>query len=166
MTEQQKHLSSDLRALRYLDAQDAGDLEAVSALWEEASRDPELERMLTELDGAMFQAIQGNPTVLRGQAGRRRRRWVAWGGAVGTMAAASLLAFLSWPPRDQPLQGPNPPTHHSRPGDGHQTENLAQDFSPLLTARRDMDEAALPTFVWPLENLLSASTPLDRLDGE
>ncbi len=45
----QSRLASDLRALRYLDALNAGDLEAVSDLWEEASHDPELERILAEL---------------------------------------------------------------------------------------------------------------------
>jgi len=53
MKEPQNHLPADLKALRYLDALNAGDLEAVAALWEEASRDPELERMLAEVDDAL-----------------------------------------------------------------------------------------------------------------
>src|SRR5262245_15777183 len=54
MREPTNHLPRDLQGLRYLDALDSGDLETVAALWEEASRDPELERMLAELDGALF----------------------------------------------------------------------------------------------------------------
>src|SRR5262245_40173920 len=54
MKEPRNHLPRDLKVLRYLDALNAGDLEAVAVLWEEASRDPQLERMLTELDGALF----------------------------------------------------------------------------------------------------------------
>ena len=60
MSEPRSHLARDLEAMRYLDALDAGDLDAVAALWEDASHDPELERRLTELDGAMFEEIQGN----------------------------------------------------------------------------------------------------------
>ncbi|HEU5115246.1 MAG TPA: hypothetical protein VFT74_01075, partial [Isosphaeraceae bacterium] len=37
-------------AVRYLDALDAGDLDAVVALWEEAATDPELEAVLQELN--------------------------------------------------------------------------------------------------------------------
>jgi hypothetical protein len=54
MNEPRNHLPHDLKALRYLDALDAGDLEAVAALWEEASLDPELERLLAELDQVLF----------------------------------------------------------------------------------------------------------------
>jgi len=53
MKEPRNHLPRDLQALRYLDAVDAGDLEAVAALWDEASRDPALERLLAELDGEL-----------------------------------------------------------------------------------------------------------------
>ena len=47
------HLPRDLAALHYLEALNAGNLETAAALWDEASRDPELERTLTELDGAL-----------------------------------------------------------------------------------------------------------------
>ena len=42
--------------------------------------------------------------------------------------------------------------------------DVSHDVTPLLEARRDLEEVEMPTFVWPLENLLSASTPLDLLD--
>ncbi len=70
MKEPRNHLPRDLKAVRYMDALNTGDLEAVSALWEEASHDPELERVLAELDGAMFQEVRGNPSSLPEQLGR------------------------------------------------------------------------------------------------
>ena len=164
MKEPRNHLPRDLKALRYLDALNAGDLEAVSALWEEASRDPELERMLVEIDGAMFQEIPGNPSSLPERLGRRRRRWAVWGVAVGTLAAACLLAILAWPRRDTKNQGSNPPVSQTGKEVAHQPSDVSHDLTSLLGARRDLDEAAMPRFVWPLENLLSASTPLDLLD--
>jgi hypothetical protein len=61
MSEPRNHLPRDLKALRYLDALEAGELEAVAALWEEASGDPELERLLAELDEALFlEAAEAN----------------------------------------------------------------------------------------------------------
>jgi hypothetical protein len=164
MKEPRKHLPRDLEALRYLDALNACDLEAVSALWEEASHDPELERMLAELDGAMFQEILGNPSSFPERLGRRRRRWVVWGGAVATLAAACLLAVLAWPRRNTQNQGSNPPVSQAGKEIAHQPSDVSHDLTSFLGARRDLDEAAMPQFVWPLENLLSASTPLDLLD--
>jgi hypothetical protein len=164
MKEPRKHLPLDLKALRYLDALNAGDLEAVSTLWEEASHDPELERMLVELDGAMFQEFLGNQSSLPEQLGRRQRRWAVWGGAVATLAAACLLAILAWPPRDTKNPGPNPPMSQTGKDVARRSSDVSHDVTPLLEARRDLDVAAMPRFVWPLENVLSVSTPLDLLD--
>ena len=100
MKEPRNHLPRDLKALSYLDALNAGDLEAVSILWEEASHDPELERMLAELDGAIFPEVVGNPSSLPEPLGRGHRRWTIWGVSLGTLAAACLLAILTWRPRD------------------------------------------------------------------
>ncbi len=41
-------------SLRYLNALDAGDLDAVAAIWEEAAADPELEALLRDLDEGLF----------------------------------------------------------------------------------------------------------------
>jgi hypothetical protein len=150
--------------MRYLDALDAGDLEAVAALWEGASHDPELERRLAELDGAMLEEILGNAGARPERRGRRRPRWAVWGGAVGTMAAAGLLAILAGPRRETHGPGSNPPLRPTAEVVAHQPSADSQGPTPLLRSRRDLDEAALPRFVWPLENLLSASTPLDLLD--
>lgn len=50
-------------ALRYLDAHDASDLESIAALWEQAERDPNLERLLRELDEGLEQ--EGDPSASR-----------------------------------------------------------------------------------------------------
>jgi hypothetical protein len=163
MKEPRHHLAGDLKALRYLDALNAGYLETVSALWEEASHEPELERILAELDDATFQEMLENSS-LRPEVVGRRRRWAVWGGAVGSVAAACLLAILAWPRHDTKEQGPNPPPNQSGKELAHQSPSVSRDLTPLLGARRDLDEAAMPRFVWPQENLLSASTPLNLLD--
>jgi hypothetical protein len=47
-------------ALRYLDALDAGDANALAELWEQAAGNPELEQVLNELTDGL--AIEENPT--------------------------------------------------------------------------------------------------------
>jgi hypothetical protein len=164
MKDPRNHLPRDLKALRYLDALNAGDLEVVSALWEEAFHDPELEQILAEVDGAMFQEILGKPSSLPERLGRRRRRWAVWGGAVVALAAACLLAMLVWPLRDSKKQVPSSPMSRTADPVALRPLDVSHGVTPLLEARRDLDSAEMPTFVWPLENLLSASTPLDRLE--
>ena len=44
-------------AARYLDALDAGDLETVAAMWEEAADDPRLESLLCDLDEGVAQEL-------------------------------------------------------------------------------------------------------------
>ncbi len=162
MKERRNHLPRDLKALRYLDALNAGDLDAVSNLWEEASHDPELERMLVEIDGAVFQEIPGNPRSLPARFGPRR--WATWGVAVGTLAAACLLAILASTGPDATKPGSKPPINQTGIEAARPSSDVSHDFTPLLSVRRDLDEAALPGFVWPLETALSASTRLDLLD--
>ena len=164
MNEPRNHLPGDLKALRYLDAVNAGDLEAVASHWEEAADDPQLERILTEIDEATFQEIGGKPSLLCERLARPKRRWAVWIGSAGTLAAASLLAMLAWPPRDTERLGRSPQVRQSGTEVAHQLPRSSRDLSPLLEARRNLDEAAMPGFVWPLENVLSASTPLELLD--
>jgi hypothetical protein len=47
-------------ALRYLDALDAGDVDALAALWQQAETDPQLEQMLGELTDGL--AIEEGPS--------------------------------------------------------------------------------------------------------
>jgi hypothetical protein len=164
MTDPRNHLPRDLEALHYLDALHVGDLETVSALWEDAIHEPELERMLAELDGALFEEILGKASALPKRPGRRRHRWAVWSGALGTLAAACLLVILSWQGRETENQGTNPLVKPIRHEVAHQPPEISHDLAPLLRARRDPDDAAIPGFVWPLENVVTASTPLDLLD--
>ena len=164
MKEPRRLLPDDLKALRYLDALNAGDLEAVARLWEAAADDPQLERMLTEIDEAVFQEIAVKPSLRSERLAQPKRRWAVWSGSAGTLAAACLLAILAWPRRDTENQGPSPAVSRSGIEIAHQSPGNSRDLSPLLAVRRNLDEAAMPGFVWPLENVLSAATPLDLLD--
>ena len=65
-------LPRDLKVLRYLDALNAGELETAMILWEEASQDPELERMLIELDGALFAEVSGGDQTAKRRPRARR----------------------------------------------------------------------------------------------
>jgi hypothetical protein len=163
MTAPRDDRPSDLKALRYLDALNAGDLETVAALWEDASRDPELERILTELEGELFVEIRtanGNagvervPGFLPKQLPATRRHWAAWIGVAGALAAACVLAVLAWSGRDGKPPEPGPGT-----GDSAQqvTRRTQDEFVRIPTwpeSRRDVDEAEVPAFHWPLPESL------------
>jgi hypothetical protein len=56
-------------AVRYLDALDAGDLDAIAALWEEAANDPRLAKLLDELDRGL-DAEEGSGTDFATDAAR------------------------------------------------------------------------------------------------
>jgi hypothetical protein len=158
------HLNRDLLALRYLDALDAGDLEAVAEIWEVAGRDPELERLLAEVDGALYVEARGQESPRREPRRWQRRRWAARVGAAGAVAAACVIAVLAWPTRDGkdaiPSLGTNQPVQvgSSQPADEF------NGASPLLALRRNLEETELPAFTWPFENRVSTLSPLDPLD--
>jgi hypothetical protein len=170
------HLPRDLQALRYLDALNAGDLQAVAALWEEAGRDPELERILAELDGALF-VENSTANVHAGaeclsesspaQSPAMRRRWAAWVGVVAALAAACVLAVLAWSRRDGKAPEPSPAT-----GDSAQvTPRAPDDFvgKPAWPeTRRVVDGTEMSPFHWPLPETLpitrSTAIPHDLLD--
>ena len=104
MKEPRNHLPRDLEALRYLDALNAGDLEAVSALWEDASHDPELERMLAELDAGDVPGDSGQP----GLAPRTTRPWNGAAGPSGAVRPAPWRPPACW--HLSPGHGPTPGT--------------------------------------------------------
>ncbi len=149
-----EHLPQDLQTLRYLDALNVGDLEAVAALWEEASRNPELERTLAEFDGALFV----EHTTVNVQAAAQcvpefpaaRRRWAAWAGVVGALAAACVLAVLAWSRHDSKSPQLSHPSGDSmRPI----TPRAPDDFASIPAwpeGRRIVDGAEMATFHWPL----------------
>ena len=158
MKEPRNHLPRDLKALRYLDALNAGDLEAVSALWEEASHDPELERMLAELDGACL----GRSRATRARSPNGSEALPAdaepaaagrvWVGAVVALAAACLLAILAWPWRDTKNPVSSSPMNRDPRIRSHPDRRTSPtSVTPLRQYRRDLEEAEMPTFNWPLE---------------
>ena len=129
MSELHDHLSHDLKALRYLDALESGDLGTVAAMWEDASRDGELERVLTELDEELFKAeaaakaghsvgLQGasapehlmEPVGPPGAGPRRRRGRAGWTLVVKEEAMKGarrriLAAAVARPPSQGPYAG-------------------------------------------------------------
>jgi hypothetical protein len=165
MKEPQNHLPRDLKALRYLDALNAGDLEATSALWEEASHDPDLERMLAELDGALFVEEAGENRKadierdqgliqkhLPGGMPFRRPRAVRgrWVGMAAALAAACLLAFFTWPGRDDKNPVPGTPTNESAHEIAPRPSGQNESIAGWRQYRRVLDEGEMPTFHWPL----------------
>ena len=63
MREPRNYLPRDLQALYYLNALEARDLESVAALWDEASRDPELEARMRELAKWRRRSAAPSPTA-------------------------------------------------------------------------------------------------------
>jgi hypothetical protein len=159
MNEPRNHLKADLKAVRYLEALEAGDLEVVANLWVEAGGDPELERTLTEIDGALFE--EGDGASHRGRS-KRRRRWV---GVAGALTAACLLGLLLLRGRggNEPATGIVPPI----PDVVHEPPVRFDRLAATRLARRELDEAELPSFVWPLSQaspVTPTSTPADRFE--
>ena len=166
MNERRDYLPRDLETLRYLDALNAGDLEVVAAVWEQASRDPQLERILAELDSALFAeaaGADGKADVVRGpriapkhlpsgvptpRPPTTLRRLV---GVVGGLAAAGFIAFCIWPGRDGKNPGASPPANES----AHQVTPQPPVANDRIAAwrqyRRVLDGDEMPTFTWPLQ---------------
>jgi hypothetical protein len=159
MNDSQNQLLRDLKAVRYLDALKAGDLEVVAALWEEAGADPELERTLSEIDGALF----GEEDRFY-KRGRSKRRWVA---VAGALAAACLLAVLLLRGRGGKESVPTPGHFPANPEVAHQPPVNVDRVAATRVARRDLDEAELPSFTWPLSQaspVTPTSTPAELIE--
>jgi hypothetical protein len=80
----------EVAAFAYLDALDAGDLDALAALWERAAIDPELEDFLRDL-GEGLHEVEGPGEDFESQAGRVR-----------TLAFRHIPGFVP----DEPPAGP------------------------------------------------------------
>jgi hypothetical protein len=161
MNQPRNHLLRDLQAVRYLEALAAGDLEVVAALWEKASADPELERTLSEIDGTLF----GEEDRLhrRGQS-RRRRRWV---GVAVALAAACLLVVLLLRWRGGRDSVPSPSVFPAPPEVVHGPPVTFDRVAATRIARRELDEAELPSFTWPLSPtspVRPTSLPADQIE--
>ena len=157
-------LSRDLEALRYLDAVNAGDLEAVAEAWERAGRDPELQQMLVELDGALFVEARDTASPIHEPSRRRRSRWAVWAGVSGPLAAACLIAVLAWPRPDDKNAISSPRKNQPAPRLSIQPPDDSTGLAPLLASRRVLNETDMPAFAWPFENSISISSPLDLPD--
>jgi hypothetical protein len=169
-------LERDFKALRYLDALNAGDLEAVAGLWEEASHDPRLERVLAELDGALFAEISAKPREPVEALPRRYRRATIWVGVLGALAAACLLTAIGWPRGDVSKPKPSAQIASENNGDGIPPTKIllpsvADAYarpSAWLETRRVLDGAEPSASAWPLQESsplrASKSMPVDLLN--
>jgi hypothetical protein len=120
-----------------------------------------------DLEARLLAAIPAAPLLQR-----RRRRRRLWAGAAGTLAAACLLACLTWP-RSDDQRGirpgidaststvPTPPHVVPRPRDD------SGGVPAWLEARRVLDGAEQARFAWPLEETMPISVrsiPADLLE--
>jgi hypothetical protein len=164
MKKRSTHLPRDLKALSYLDALDAGDIEAVAELWEEAGFDPELERVLAELDGALFEEMLAKPGATREMLRRRYRRSAILAGVIGVSAAACLVAVLAWPTSDIQNSKPSIQITSGKNGDRTPKTNVSSPFlsdgsartNAWLETRHVLDGVEQPAPPWPLQE----SSPL------
>jgi hypothetical protein len=153
MTERHEFLSHDLVALRYLDAVNAGDLETVAALWDQASRDPQLGRILGELDQELFFEESGSRA--KGSSSRGPRRAVAGHRAslFAALVAACLVGMAVWFARSRPLPAPAAPQPRSVITDNAKLSPRDDDgqFAAWRQYRRVLEGGEMPAFDWPLQ---------------
>jgi hypothetical protein len=161
MREPRSYLPRDLQALYYLNALEARDLETVASLWDEASRDPELESLLVAVDRTLFAdhsansndtgsvSLRHEPAGLSDPQRPGKRRWAIWIGVGGAVAAACLLAVLA-----RPVRNGNDPVRSGKENDivkvtPDAPDNSARNLVPRQKWRIP-DEEDGPRFQWPL----------------
>ncbi len=164
MNQDLDRLRLDRLALRYLEATARGDLDTVARLWAAAETEPELERLLHELNDELAPA----PRPLR------RRVWVG----LAALGVAACVAALIWTlaagrgthslerdadPRPAPkLVDASPAV----PSAGATAPVSRVSRIALLTA--DLQGADLPAFSWPFadtpEGHAAPTIPADLLD--
>jgi hypothetical protein len=161
MREPRNYLPRDLQALQYLNALEARDLESVASLWDEASRDPELEALLVAVDRTLFAdhsansndagsvSLRQKPAGLSDPHRPGKRRWVIWVGTGGAVAAACLLAVLA-----RSVRNGNDPAGSRKEDDTVKVtpgapDNSARNFVPRQNWQFP-DEEDGPRFQWPL----------------
>jgi hypothetical protein len=178
MNEQRAFLGQDLITLHYWNALNAGDLEAVAALWDQASRDPELERILAEVDSALYaeehadhpyagKAHEPAHVPEAGPVSRRRRRRV-WAMRVGTLAAACVLALLVYFWRNRDFQDPGPATRDTNRQVALPAADKLIDIPANQEAEQILNLGESAAFHWPLPRTssvtVSTAIPPDLLD--
>jgi len=164
-----RDLPRDLKALRYLDAIETGDLEAVAALWDEASYDPRLERMLAQLDGALIaEEIVADRSSLAEPSSPRIRRRAVTVGLVGALAAACLLAVLALRRHDGKNPLPQSPSGLSANQLRPRSKADSARTTSWLETRRLLNGEEITSFTWPLPGTppigVSRSIPPELLD--
>jgi hypothetical protein len=96
-----------------------------------------------------------------------RRRWPVWVALAGAAAAACLLAVLAWTGRDTRNPVPRPDKGESANQVAPRPPDDPGGLAAWHLARRNLDEAELPPFTWPLPEpspVTANSIPPDLLD--
>ena len=177
MTTSRKRWRLDREALAYLQALEAGDLQAVAETWERASSDPELEALLVELDQGLA-SERGDPAhgkLEPRDSGRRQpsrevgtiptRQWRRRVGIACALAAAGILAVLAW----RGVSGNRPLKEESHPPlELANTASNEEAFAALPIVVRSNARGALTHFTWPVEERspirVGSSIPPDLLN--
>ncbi len=143
-----KQLRLDRMAVRYLEARDRGDLETIADLWSAAATDPELERLLHELNDEL--AATPRPV--------RRRARVGLAAALVAAGIAACVAALVWPSGEKPGSNGQQAATNSRPmvdpplASGPETVPSASNLSRAALLDADLRGAELPAFAWPFQD--------------
>jgi hypothetical protein len=169
----QTHLSRDIFALRYLTALQAGDLDGVAALWEEAGGDVDLEEVLVEVESILIEEESASRTELRPRRdgsdqatapelrtpASRKKRWQTAMSLSAALAAVCLVIYLTWLSVQARLSDARHPlTQQDAPRvlDGAEYDQGLQELRPRSAG------AQSTTFSWPLE-MKSPVTVVSRI---
>ncbi|HZU36623.1 MAG TPA: hypothetical protein VFA18_11970 [Gemmataceae bacterium] len=158
----------DVRAAAYLDALDAGDLQTIATLWDEASHDSELEHLLAEVDARVFVEEAQTPAVRPAEVPAPGAKPWLWLSVLGGVAAACALAIFLWP-RPQPE---NPTrdqarTTHPAPPSPHPLAHAPADVARWQAPARMLSGAETTTFIWPVQGppfRVGSAIPPDLLE--
>ena len=145
MNHDSDQLRIDLMAVRYLDASERGDLDTIADLWAAAAADPELERLLHELNEELTVA----PRSIR------RRVWIVLA-AAGVAACVAALIWTFGDKRGTKVQiansNPQPApaaVDSSASGPGDAPASPASNISRIALLTADLQGAEMPAFAWP-----------------
>jgi hypothetical protein len=165
MNEQNNRLPHDIKALRYMDALNANDLEAIEGLWMEAGADPRLERALTEIDAALFfEEAEAGRQANRPRVFTSRRRVTIGVGLVGIVGvvATCILIFVAWRNRHEKQMAPLPSMDDVVKQVVRDRQSEFDGSAQWRQGGHVLDEEAIPTFSWPLAESppFMASSPI------